>query len=163
MSAQPLQISNPSTEGLHERIQLARRTAGLGKQQFANLIGITRSAVDLWESGKIKDLSASNLLKCARVLQVNPEWLLWGLGPREPERGDLAEHIAQFATVLAASTPAEIEGIVTLLSSRHRPPTRPTNPSIAVKRHRRDELGQRKEEPSAAAPAHANFGRKASG
>lgn len=148
MSVQQLQTSDPSTAGLQERIQLARRAAGLGKQQLATLIGVTRSAIDLWESGKSKDLSASNLLKCVRVLRVNPEWLLWGLGPRERECGNLAEHIAQFATVLAASTPAEIEGIVTLLSSRHQLPIRPPQKPVAVKHRRSGGIGNSKAEPA---------------
>ena len=57
------------------RIHAARVAKGLTMDQLAGLIGVSKGAVSQWESGKIKDLSADNLLKLSDALEVAARWI----------------------------------------------------------------------------------------
>lgn len=47
--------------------------------ELARLCGVSAPTVSNWESGGIKTLEASNMLKICEVLQVDPWWLVLGL------------------------------------------------------------------------------------
>ncbi len=73
-----------------KRIKSARLMANLSQEKLARAISnfennqtITRTAIAQWESGATKELTATNLLKVARVLKTNPEWLCFGTGIRK--------------------------------------------------------------------------------
>ena len=57
------------------RIQAARLAKGLTQQQVADLVGVSKGAISQWESGKIEDLKADNILKLADVLEVSARWI----------------------------------------------------------------------------------------
>lgn len=83
-----------------ERFKLARDAAHLSQEKMAEAMrkigegSVSRSAIAGWESRPdTKQIEASNLLKAARVLNVNPEWLEFGTGAMRP-------------------TPAKIEGLM---------------------------------------------------
>lgn len=60
------------------RIRAARVAKGLTMDQLADKIGVTKGAVSQWESGKIDQLSAQNLLKLSGTLEVSARWIwLW--------------------------------------------------------------------------------------
>jgi transcriptional regulator with XRE-family HTH domain len=60
------------------RIQTARVAAGLTQEQLAVKIGVTKSAISQWESGRISALTAENLIKLADALEVSARWIwLW--------------------------------------------------------------------------------------
>lgn len=69
-----------------QRIKIARKNAKLTQEELANLISnmldnkkISRTSITQWESGKTKEVEGSNLIKAAKVLNVTPEWLIFGV------------------------------------------------------------------------------------
>ncbi len=78
-------------KSLPERLELARvgppkRT----KKAIADAVGISTASVNDWFSGKTKTIEASNLIKTAKFLNVEPDWLATGRGPM---RLLVADHI----------------------------------------------------------------------
>jgi len=67
---------------MHERLKSAREAAGYKPAEVAAFLGITRSAVGQWESGKSTP-NVDNLGKLAVRYGVNFEWLATGRGRRE--------------------------------------------------------------------------------
>jgi len=72
----PAQLS-PGLE-LGRRIRLLREMAGLSQQQLAEKVGISRSAVAFWETGRSGHVG-KHLGSLAQVLGVEPEVLLTGM------------------------------------------------------------------------------------
>ena len=62
------------------RVTEARQNKGLTKAALARECGVSGPTVTDWESGAIKTLEASNLLKICDVLGVDPWWLVLGKG-----------------------------------------------------------------------------------
>lgn len=60
------------------RIQAARLAAGLTQEQLANDIGVSKSAISQWESGKIDGLKADNLLNLAERVDASARWIWLG-------------------------------------------------------------------------------------
>jgi transcriptional regulator with XRE-family HTH domain len=79
-----LDTENLSSMRIGERIKRARISASLRQRDVAQLIKknlglkIGRATISLWESGKIKEISAKNLLAASMVLNVNPYWIIFG-------------------------------------------------------------------------------------
>ncbi len=63
---------------LGRRIRLLREMAGLSQQQLAEKVGISRSAVAFWETGRSGHVG-KHLGSLAEVLGVEPEVLLTGM------------------------------------------------------------------------------------
>ncbi len=83
-----------------ERIKKARLDIGLSQAELAqamNQIGenekISRVAITLWETGTTKRMGAHNLFKVAKILNVNPEWLLLGAGSKNFFAGSINNKI----------------------------------------------------------------------
>lgn len=68
-----------------KRVRLARNTAGLSQQQLAEDAGVSQVTIQNLESGRNKSTRA--LLAIARRLNVNPDWLETGNGPRAATDG----------------------------------------------------------------------------
>lgn len=71
-------------EKIAQRIQQARSEAGMTLQQIATAIGVTKSTVQRYEQGRIENVKQPVIEAMARVLEVNPEWLLGRSDRREP-------------------------------------------------------------------------------
>ena len=57
-------------DGLAERIREARRRQGWTQEQLADAVGVTRSAVAQWETGRSGQLTA-NLSRISKVLETS--------------------------------------------------------------------------------------------
>lgn len=77
---------------LSERIKLAMSEAGLSQVALANACGVKPPSVSGWLSGKSKFLRGENLLRAARALKVNQEWLATGFGPMRPTELQVPHH-----------------------------------------------------------------------
>lgn len=64
------------------RVRAARRDRGLTQDELADLVGVTRSAVAQWETGRAGQVTG-NLSRIAGVLEVNVEYLMYGDDKRE--------------------------------------------------------------------------------
>ena len=82
---------DPSAAELGTRIRSARLAQGLTQDQLARAVGVTRSAVAQWETGRAGQVG-SNLARIARVLGTSAAYLLSGEqeagAPPLPLRGD---------------------------------------------------------------------------
>ena len=81
-------MSTPQNIGA--RIQAVRRERGLTQDDFANRVGVSRSAVAQWETGRAGQVTG-NLSRLAAVLDVSVEYLMYGDDKRaagEVRQGD---------------------------------------------------------------------------
>jgi transcriptional regulator with XRE-family HTH domain len=72
------------------RIRAARRDRGLTQDELADQVGVSRSAVAQWETGRTGQVTG-NLSRIAGVLEVNVEYLMYGDDKRaagEVRQGD---------------------------------------------------------------------------
>lgn len=72
------------------RIREVRRERGWTQDQLALAVGVSRSAVAQWETGRAGQITG-NLTRIAAALQVGVEYLMYGhdkRGPAEPTSGD---------------------------------------------------------------------------
>lgn len=72
-------------EKIAQRIRQARSDAGMTLQQIATAIGVTKSTVQRYEQGRIENVKQPVIEAMARVLEVNPDWLLGRSDQRERE------------------------------------------------------------------------------
>ena len=72
---------------LGERIVYAVERSGLTRSGLANVLGISRQAVNNWIKGK-NNPSTKNLSDIAAATGVRMEWLALDQGPPEKDRGD---------------------------------------------------------------------------
>jgi transcriptional regulator with XRE-family HTH domain len=82
------QDSTPHDMGA--RIRAARRDRGLTQDELADRVGVSRSAVAQWETGRTGQVTG-NLSRIAGVLEVNVEYLMYGNDKRavgEVRQGD---------------------------------------------------------------------------
>lgn len=69
-------------ETMGDRIKQLRRARNLTQEQFAQAVGVTKSAVSQWEDGSTKNLKLATFLQVLEVLATDAEFLIYG-----PERG----------------------------------------------------------------------------
>lgn len=65
-------------ERIGERIRSAREALGLSREQLGRAVGMSRQSVRLWENGEIRSPRAETLLRLARRLRKDPEWIING-------------------------------------------------------------------------------------
>src|SRR6202789_3159111 len=68
-------MSTPQDIGT--RIRAIRRERGMTQDELADLVGVSRSAVAQWETGRTGQVTG-NLSRIAGVLGVNVEYLMYG-------------------------------------------------------------------------------------
>lgn len=66
-----------------QRLYDLRKKAGLSQEELANLLGVTRQAVQKWEAGTSRP-DMDNLVSLARYFSVTLDWLVTGQEEREP-------------------------------------------------------------------------------
>jgi transcriptional regulator with XRE-family HTH domain len=68
-------MSDPAQIGT--RIRKVRRERGWTQDQLANAVGVSRSAVAQWETGRAGQVTG-NLTRIAATLEVGVEYLMYG-------------------------------------------------------------------------------------
>ena len=82
-------------ERMGDRIARRRKELGLRQQQIADKLGIVRQTVSLWENGHTHDMHGRHLRDLAKILGVEPDWILYGGSDRDrtvsikDDQGDL--------------------------------------------------------------------------
>jgi len=69
---------------LADRIKSERKAQKLSQEKLGEFVGVSKSSVCQWESGLTKQLVGENLLRAAKALKVNPDWLSTGKGEKYP-------------------------------------------------------------------------------
>lgn len=73
-------------------------------EDIAKRVGVSRSTVQRWENGEIKNLGKNRIASLAAVLQVSPEYLLgWSEDPAIRMGEDLAAAVADLTDEEIAS------------------------------------------------------------
>lgn len=67
-----------------DRLYQLRKEKGLSQENLAGVLGITRQAVQKWESGASRP-DMENLVALARYFGVTLDWLITGAEPAQPE------------------------------------------------------------------------------
>ncbi|MEA2768437.1 MAG: hypothetical protein QOD93_1399 [Acetobacteraceae bacterium] len=81
-------MSTPSDIGA--RVRAARRDRGLTQDELAGQVGVSRSAVAQWETGRAGQVT-TNLTRIADALEVGVEFIMYGDDKRavaEARQGD---------------------------------------------------------------------------
>ena len=84
-------MSNPTDMGV--RIRDVRRERGWTQDQLASAVGVSRSAVAQWETGRAGQVT-TNLTRIAEVLEVGVEYLMYGDDKRAPAEARLGDELA---------------------------------------------------------------------
>ncbi len=81
------------TQAIGARIQTARRDQGWTQDQLADAVGVSRSAVAQWETGRAGQVTA-NLTKVAAALGVGVEYLMYGRDKSVPGQSHTGDELA---------------------------------------------------------------------
>ncbi|MDO4302112.1 MAG: helix-turn-helix transcriptional regulator [Clostridia bacterium] len=65
-----------TNQKIGERIKNRRKELELTQEQIGNLIGVTKSTIQRYENGLIKDLKMPVIQAIANALKVNPDWIV---------------------------------------------------------------------------------------
>lgn len=65
-----------TNQKIGERIKSRRKELELTQEQVGNIIGVTKSTIQRYENGLIKDLKMPVIQAIANALKVNPDWLV---------------------------------------------------------------------------------------
>jgi transcriptional regulator with XRE-family HTH domain len=84
-------MSTPSDIGT--RIRTSRRDRGLTQDELADQVGVSRSAVAQWETGRTGQVTG-NLSRIAGALEVNVEYLMYGDDKRAVGEVRLGDELA---------------------------------------------------------------------
>ena len=94
-------MSNPTEMGM--RIRDVRRERGWTQDQLASAVGVSRSAVAQWETGRAGQVT-TNLTRIAEVLDVGVEFLMYGDDKRAPAEARQGDEMALLRLYRACST-----------------------------------------------------------
>ena len=79
---------------LHQRITKARKSRRLSQANFAERLGVTRTACSHWETGRAKP-STKHIEKIAKLLAIDANWLITGVkDKRQPTAEPAAYNLA---------------------------------------------------------------------
>src|ERR1700676_4069743 len=84
-------MSNPTEMGI--RIREVRRERGWTQDQLANAVGVSRSAVAQWETGRAGQVT-TNLTRIAEALEVGVEYIMYGDDKRAPAEARMGDELA---------------------------------------------------------------------
>ncbi len=84
-------MSNPREIG--ERIRAIRQERRITQEELANAVGVSRSAVAQWETGRSGQITG-NLARIAQVLGVGVEFLMQGGGVVSVPEASTGDEIA---------------------------------------------------------------------
>ena len=66
-----------------QKIKKARLERGLTQQELGNIIGVQKSAIAKYESGRVVNIKRSTLQKIAKALNIRPSELIFNESPRD--------------------------------------------------------------------------------
>jgi transcriptional regulator with XRE-family HTH domain len=84
-------MSDPAQIGA--RIREVRRNKGWTQDQLAEAVGVSRSAVAQWETGRSGQVTG-NLTRIAATLEVGVEYLMYGEDRQRPSHAGTGDELA---------------------------------------------------------------------
>lgn len=66
-----------------QKIKKARLEKGLTQQELGDIIGVQKSAIAKYESGRVVNIKRNTLQKIAKALNIRPSELIFDVSPKE--------------------------------------------------------------------------------
>lgn len=66
-----------------QKIKTARTAKGLTQEELGKLVGVQKSAIAKYESGRVVNIKRSTLQKIAQILNIRPSELIFDNSPKE--------------------------------------------------------------------------------
>ena len=66
-----------------EKIKIARKKKGMTQEDLGKLVGVQKSAIAKYESGRVVNIKRSTLQKIASALNIRPSELIFEESPKE--------------------------------------------------------------------------------
>lgn len=66
-----------------EKIKRARKMKGMTQEELGNIVGVQKSAIAKYESGRVVNIKRSTLQKIASALNIRPSELVFDESPKE--------------------------------------------------------------------------------
>ena len=66
-----------------QKIKKARLERGLTQQELGNIVGVQKSAIAKYESGRVVNIKRNTLQKIAKALNIRPSELIFNESPRD--------------------------------------------------------------------------------
>ena len=66
-----------------QKIKKARLEMGLTQQELGTIVGVQKSAIAKYESGRVVNIKRSTLQKIAKALKIRPSELIFSESPRD--------------------------------------------------------------------------------
>lgn len=66
-----------------QKIKKARLERGLTQQELGNMVGVQKSAIAKYESGRVVNIKRSTLQKITKALNLRPSELIFNESPRD--------------------------------------------------------------------------------
>jgi transcriptional regulator with XRE-family HTH domain len=80
-------------QDIGNRVKAGRRERGLTQEDLAERVGVSRSAVAQWETGRTGQITG-NLSRIAEALDLNVEYLMYGIDKRAPSQAHQGDELA---------------------------------------------------------------------
>lgn len=94
---------------LSDRIKARRTELGLTLEDIGNTLGVSKTTIQRYESGKIKNLKQATIKRLAVVLRTTPEYLMgWDEQKTSKPTEDIDPQISVIARASRKMTPEQI-------------------------------------------------------
>jgi phage repressor protein C with HTH and peptisase S24 domain len=93
-----------------DRLQEALDDSGINRSELAAKLGIKPPSVTGWFNGSTKNMNAENAFNAAKILRVNLQWLLFGIGPKEAGAKERIDDVLVAITCRTIPLLAHIDG-----------------------------------------------------
>lgn len=70
----------------NERLTVARTNAKKTKSDLARYLRVSTATTSNWEAGNIAQIHSENMLRACKFLDINPQWLIFGIGAMRSEK-----------------------------------------------------------------------------
>jgi transcriptional regulator with XRE-family HTH domain len=93
------------------RLRALRAENGYSLRALAKMVGVTANAVLRWEKAEVTP-TRDKMIELAEAFEVEPGWLAWGIGDRNPRTS-----VESIGKRLELCSSAELNAVATLLDA----------------------------------------------
>lgn len=98
-----------------DRIKIARTNAGLTQKELASRLGVTYQAVQAYEKNKVDDVPMNKIRIMAKVLGVEPDWLLGWEIKKPIQEDELSDMKKELIKIVESLSEEEVAAVLRIL------------------------------------------------
>lgn len=98
------------------KIKNARQAKGMTQEELGEILGVQKSAIAKYESGRVVNIKRSTLKKISDVLDIPPFELVFGEKAEQPGDGELSARKKAFMQKVEGMSDAQIERLEQILA-----------------------------------------------